>query len=55
MAQEWNGGYAVRESREFLLLSAFEGRDSRVFLNFCESVRKRILAYLPGLASAQLA
>src|SRR5687768_12670677 len=35
MAQEWNSGYAVRESREFFLLSAFKGRDSRVFLDFC--------------------
>jgi len=53
MAQEWDGGYAVRESREFFLLCAFAERDSRVFLDFCESVRKRILAYLPGLASTQ--
>lgn len=53
MAREWDGDYAVRVSREFLLLSALPPRESRVFLEFCESVRRRILSFLPGLASAQ--
>lgn len=53
MATEWEHGYGVQASREFLLLSALPARDAKVFLEFCESARKRILRFLDGIASVQ--
>ena len=51
MATEWEHGYRVQASREFLLLSALPAREAKVFLEFCESARKRILRFLDGIAS----
>ena len=51
MAREWEEGYEVRETKEFFLLSALPRDEARVLLRFCESVRSRILSFLPGVAA----
>lgn len=46
---QWPGGYRVAESRHFLLMSALEQDEQKLLLSFCETARKRLLEYLPGV------
>jgi hypothetical protein len=43
--------YRVHESEDFLLLSALDDRPVEVFLQFCQSVRRRIVRNLDGIAA----
>jgi hypothetical protein len=46
-------GYRIHESDDFLLLSALEDRPAHVLLRFCQSVRRRILSNLAGVAAVR--
>ncbi|GAB2507384.1 hypothetical protein [Lysobacter humi (ex Lee et al. 2017)] len=53
MGQRWEPHLPVHESDHFLLLSSASPRECEVTLAFCERSRRRILQFLPGIASPQ--
>ncbi|MFC0682601.1 hypothetical protein ACFFGH_32635 [Lysobacter korlensis] len=53
MGRQWEPHLPVYESEHFLLLSGGSRRECEVTLAFCERSRRRILQFLPGIASRQ--
>lgn len=53
MAARLGRGYRIHASTDFLLLSALDDRPVEVFLQFCQSVRRRIVRNLGGIAVAR--
>lgn len=49
MADALSPGYAIRESKNFLLLSPLEARKAELFLRFCQSALRRISESLEGV------
>ncbi|TDK24367.1 hypothetical protein E2F46_08780 [Luteimonas aestuarii] len=50
LSERSGGGYTIRESADFLLLSALPPRQSELFLAFCQRVLRRVRANLAELA-----
>lgn len=50
MAARLGRGYRIHASTDFLLLSALDDRPVEVFLQFCQSVRRRIVRNLGGIS-----
>jgi hypothetical protein len=53
MAAGLSSSYRIHESEDFLLLSALEDRPIELFMQFCQSVRRRIVRNLGDIAVAR--
>jgi len=50
MRSHFDAGYPVARSAHFALFSAMDARESRLTLDVCERMRRRVLQALPGVA-----
>lgn len=53
MAAKLSSSYRIHESADFLLLSALEDRPVEVFMQFCQSLRRRIARNLLDIATGR--